>query len=204
MHIPSIFLIMFKIRGAHAQHPQSQKFAYHFWGFVADSRNLTAMPCHWPRRFREVFRCFPDVFQHVSTCSDLFSRIRIHSDTFGCNRKKKNRKNKFWKKKFWRSRRSSRNMWSADLEELWIFECYQQIRLEKLPQVSQNSALCDFWRRGKKLVNDFFLDLWPKLICTFLVCWFGDKMIWCCDGMIIWWYEHMIIWSYDGMMIWWY
>ena len=59
---------------------------------------------------------------------------------------------------FARSRRSSRNKWSADLEELWIFERYHEIRLEKSPQMSKKSALYDFWLRGKKIDFDFFLD----------------------------------------------
>ena len=53
---------------------------------------------------------------------------------------------------FARWRRSSRNKWSADLEELWIFERYHEIRLEKLPQISKKSALYDFLGRGSKVV----------------------------------------------------
>ena len=65
-------------------------------------------------------------------------------------------------KDFPRSRRSSRNIWSADLDELWIFERYHDVRLEKLPQMSKKSALYDFWWRGKKGDFDFFLDFWAK------------------------------------------
>ena len=35
---------------------------------------------------REVFRRFRKVFRRFRACSDLFSRIRIRSDTFGCFR----------------------------------------------------------------------------------------------------------------------
>ena len=45
---------------------------------------------------------------------------------------------------FARSRKSSRNMWSADLEELWFFERYHEIRLEKSLQTSKKTALYDF------------------------------------------------------------
>ena len=40
-------------------------------------------------KIKQVFRRFREVFRRFRTCSDLFVRIRMHSDTFGCFRQKK-------------------------------------------------------------------------------------------------------------------
>ena len=103
---------------------------------------------------------------------------------------------------FARSRRSSRNMWIAALEELWLFECYHQIRLEKLPRHSEIQLSMIFGGGVNKSISIFFLTFGPKLTCTFLVCWYGDMIIWSYDDMMIWWHDDMMIWWYDDMMIW--
>ena len=140
----------------------------------------------------------------IAPISKIFCRNRPRRPELNFEKKKLSRRDRFRQKivkikaivtifrpfeDFATSRRLPRVKWSADLEELWIFERYQQIRLEKLPQTFWNSALYDFWWRGKQVDFDFFLDFWAKTDLHFF-------------GLLIWWYDDMMIWCYD-MMIWW-
>ena len=93
------------------------------------------------------------------------------------------------------------NQERAVLEELWIFERYWQLRLEKWPPMNLISALYNFWRRGKKAGFRFFLDFLAK---TDLQLGGPTKTWWWCDVMMLWWYDHMMIQWYDSTVSWWY
>ena len=46
-------------------------------------------------------------------------------------------------------------MWGTDLDELWIFERYHDVRLEKLPQMSKNQLSMIFGGGVKKVISIF-------------------------------------------------
>ena len=92
------------------------------------------------------------------------------------------------------------------LEELWIFERHQHVRLEKWPRINLISALYDFWRRGKSGTKDFFAQFSAKnepknfnLVAFWMVA--KNDVPWV---MMVWWYDDMLKWWYDDTTRWWY